>query len=123
MSKTSQKLDNEDQTPVEKMVQGLLYQSGGITPLFAICDVLQIPAFVVAEDIGLTRSQVSHYRKGFTEIPLNRMESIVKLLKRLIAETEKEIIKEKKKSPDRKTQLLIADLERRVDLAKKISDL
>lgn len=115
--------ENDDLNPVQKMVQGHLYQNGGITPLFAICDVLQFPAFVVAEEIGLTRSQISHYRKGYTEIPPNRMSDIVKLLKKLIVETEKEIVKEKKKPSNKNVQLLIADLERRVALAKEISNL
>lgn len=114
---------NDSDSPVKKMIQELLYQNGGITPLFAICDVLQIPAFVVAETIGLTRSQVSHYRKGLTAIPQNRMNDIVGLLKKLISQTEKEIARERKKAPDKMTLLLIEDLERRVDLAKEIAGL
>lgn len=114
---------NGTDDPVNKMVHELLYQRGGITPLYAICDVLQMPAFVVAERIGLTRSQVSHYRKGLTAIPQSRMKDIVKLLKELISEIEKEIAKERKKSPSKVTLLLIADLERRLDLARKIADL
>lgn len=114
---------DERKIAVEKMLQEFLYQRGGITPLYAICDVLQIPAYVVAEEIGLTRSQVSHYRKGMTAIPPGRMQDIIKLLRALIADIESEISRERKKVSDKTTLLLIADLERRVDLARKIADL
>lgn len=114
---------NQDLAPAVRMVRGFLYPECGITPLYAICDVLQIPARVVAAELEVTTSQMSHYRTGQTEVPVHRMEIIIKLLKRLIADIEKEVERERKKVGGRKRTALISDLERRIALAKEIADL
>ncbi|MBL8642118.1 MAG: hypothetical protein JNL76_08410 [Alphaproteobacteria bacterium] len=114
---------HENLTPVEKMVKEFLYPRGGVNPIFVICSILQIPAFAIAEELKVTRPRMSHYRSGEAPVPEIRIQQALEFLKKKISEIEKEIAREKKKSPDKTTLLLIADLERRVELAKKIAKL
>lgn len=115
--------NEKDKNLAVKAVQDFLYPPGGITPVYAICEILQIPAYAVAEEIGVTRPQMSHYRKGQTVIPEHRMKDAVRFLQEVILDMQKEIAKERKKSSDKVTTALLADIERRIDLAKKIAGL
>ncbi len=112
-----------DLKPSVKMVREYLNPKGGVTPIFAICEILGIPAYAVAEALDITRPRMSHYRSGEASVPESRMQEVRDFLKLQISEIEKEIAKERKKSPNKTIALLINDLERRVDLARKIANL
>ncbi len=102
------------------MVREYLDPPCGITPLFALCNVLRVQARAVANGLGVTPSQLSHYRKGATPVPAARMSVIIKLLELAIKEFEKEILTRRENGMSNIEKELLNDLESRLDTAKKI---
>ena len=105
-----------------EIVRDFMEPLSGVTPLYALCDILGVKARTVAKNLNVTPSQLSHYRKGATDVSAEKMEIVIQLTEIAIKEFEKEIKRKREVSMNSIEKDLLVNLEFRAKTAIAVID-